>query len=256
MILSLDVGNSQIFGGVFDGEELKLRFRHSTLTTSSSDQFGLFLRSVLRENDVNPDNISQIAICSVVPALLYSLRSACIKYFDITPFTLGPGVKTGLKIAYKNPTEVGADRIANAIAARHLYPDENVIIVDFGTATTFCTVTKDKTYQGGVIIAGLNVSMKALEERTAKLPSVEIVRPESVLGRTTVSSIQSGLYYAHLFAVKGIIQKIAEENLEGEAPVVIGTGGFANLFENEHVFKTIEPNLVLQGLNLALRINQ
>lgn len=254
MILCLDVGNSQIFGGVFVGDIIKLKFRHNTTTAASSDQFGLFLKNVIRENGLEPSEIREIAICSVVPHLSYSLRSACIKYFNIKPFTLGPGSKTGLKIEYKNPAEVGADRIANAIAAWNLYPNQDVVIVDFGTATTFCTISKTKSYKGGVIMAGLKVSMEALEQRTAKLPSVEIIRPKEVLGKTTVTSIQSGLYFGHLFAVKGILAQIEQNNL-GTKPVVIGTGGFAGLFENESLFDAIEPDMVLKGLFMALKMN-
>lgn len=255
MILCLDVGNSQIFGGVFVADELKFKFRHNTTTAASSDQFGLFLKNVLRENGLNPEEVREIALCSVVPHLLYSLRSACIKYFNLSPFTLEPGTKTGLKIEYKNPAEVGADRIANAIAAWNIYPKKDVVIVDFGTATTFCTITKDKSYKGGVIMAGLKVSMEALEERTAKLPNVEIVRPKEVLGLTTVSSIQSGLYFSHLYAVKGILEQVQAENLKGDKPVVLGTGGFARLFESENLFDAIEPDLVLKGLYFALKMN-
>lgn len=255
MILCLDVGNSQIFGGVFVDDDLKLKFRHNTTTAASSDQFGLFLKNVLRENGLDPAEIREIALCSVVPHLLYSLRSACIKYFNINPFTLGPGKKTGLKIEYKNPAEVGADRIANAIAAWNFYPDKDVVIVDFGTATTFCTITGDRSYKGGVIMAGLKVSMQALESRTAKLPSVEIISPINVLGKTTVDSIQSGLYYGHLFSVKGIIQAIKERELKNKQPIIIGTGGFAGLFEKENLFDAIDPDMVLKGLFLALKMN-
>lgn len=151
MILALDVGNSQIFGGVVDQNKITLRFRKTSKTGASSDEYGLFLRSVLKENDIDPNLIKEIAICSVVPDMVYSLRGACRKYFEITPFLLQPGVKTGLKIKYSNPIEVGADRIANAIAGVHLYPDRPMIIVDLGTATTFCAVSKNKDYLGGVI---------------------------------------------------------------------------------------------------------
>ena len=135
MILTLDVGNSQVFGGVFDDGELTLRFRTTARPSLSSDEFGLFLRGVLRENDSDPSRINQIALCSVVPDLIYSLRSCCRKYFGVDPFILQAGMKTGLQIRYRNPLEVGPDRIANAIGAMHLYPDRNLIIIDFGTAT-------------------------------------------------------------------------------------------------------------------------
>jgi type III pantothenate kinase len=165
-------------------------------------------------------------------------------------------VKTGLKIKYRNPLEVGADRIANSIAGTHLYPDKNLLIVDFGTATTFCAVTREKDYLGGVIIAGLKISMEALETKTAKLPSVEIVSMREALGRSTVESIQSGLYFGQVGTVKEILQRLTKECFaDTEKPVVLATGGFAGLFEKEKIFDDIVPDLVLKGLNLALRLN-
>ena len=149
MILTLDVGNSQIFGGVFEDGELTLRFRRAAQPSLSSDELGLFLRRVLRENGSDPSNVERIALCSVVPELIYSLRSCCRKYFGLDPFIVQAGVKTGLKIRYRNPLEVGPDRIANAIGALHLYPGRNLIIVDFGTATTFDVVRATRDYLGG-----------------------------------------------------------------------------------------------------------
>lgn len=256
MILCLDVGNSQIFGGVFNQGDLVFKFRHNTTSNASSDQFGLFLKQVLRENEIEPKLISDISICTVVPHLLYTLRNSCIKYLGKTPFILAPGEKTGLKILYRNPAEVGADRIANAIAAKELYPNQNLIVVDFGTATTFCAIRADKSYLGGVIIPGLKLSMESLEQKTAKLPSVEIVTRDEVVGRSTVESIQSGLYFGHTFAAKGIIKRMIKESFKGESAIVIGTGGFAHLFDKEKIFDHIESNLVLKGLHIALQVNR
>lgn len=259
MILSLDVGNTTIHGGVFENESLKLQFRRTSEFRASSDELGLFLRGVLRENNIEPDTITQIAICSVVPDAIYSLRGACIKYFNITPFLLQAGVKTGLKIKYRNPLEVGADRIANAIAGTQLFPNENLVIVDFGTATTFCAVNKDKEYLGGVILPGLRISMEALEQKTAKLPPVEIVQMKQTLGRSTVESIQSGLYFGQIGMVKEITERLKEECFEGgqdaEKPRILATGGFAGLFDKAGLFNVIIPDLVLKGLNIALRMN-
>lgn len=255
MILCLDVGNSQIYGGIFDKDEIKFRFRKTSKSGASSDEIGLFLKSVLRENDINPNDIKQISICTVVPEALHSLRNACLKYFKITPFILQPGVKTGLKIKYKNPLEVGADRITNSIAATQAYPDKNIIIVDFGTATTFCAVTKNNEYLGGAILPGLKISMAALEEKTSKLPSVEIKKPVLTLGSSTVESIQSGLYHGHVGAMKEIINNITQEGFKGEAPIVIGTGGFTSLFRSEQIFHHEHPDLVLNGLFLATKMN-
>ena len=160
MILCLDVGNSQLFGGVFAADNLQLRFRYDTRQIGSSDQIGIFLKNVLRENNLNNDKITQISICSVVPQLDYSLRSACIKYFHLEPFILQAGVKTGLQIKYRNPLEVGADRIANAIAATHHYPNQNILIIDFSTATIFCAISARKEYLGGVIMPGMRFRWK------------------------------------------------------------------------------------------------
>lgn len=257
MILSLDVGNTTIHGGVFDGETLKAQFRRTSEFRASSDELGMFLRTVLRENDVDPLAIRQIAICSVVPDAIHSLRNACLKYFKLNPFLLQAGVKTGLKIKYRNPLEVGADRIANSIAGTHLYPNKNLLIVDFGTATTFCAVNSEREYLGGVIIAGLRISMEALETKTAKLPSVEIISMREALGRSTVESIQSGLYYGQVGTVREIKSRLINEcfDTNAGAPVVLATGGFAGLFEKENLFDDIIPDLVLKGLNLALRMN-
>jgi type III pantothenate kinase len=255
MILCLDVGNSQIFGGVFDESKLKLRFRRNSKTGASSDEIGVFLRSVLRENDIDPRSVKQIALCTVVPEVLHSVKNACLKYFKINPFVLQAGVKTGLKIRYKNPLEVGADRIANSIAATHLYPAQNLLIVDFGTATTYCAVSKDKDYLGGVITAGLRISMEALESRTSKLPAVEIIPHQECLAKTTVESIQSGLYFGTIGQVKEIAGRISSEAFEGKMPKIIGTGGFASLFSKVGLFDEETPDLVLTGLHIALKLN-
>ena len=204
---------------------------------------------------MDPTQIKQIVLCSVVPDVVYSLKNACKKYFNLNPFLLQAGVKTGLKINYRNPVEVGSDRIANAIAATHLYPKKNMVVIDLGTATTFCAISKDKDYLGGSIVAGLRLSMEALESKTAKLPSVEIVPMKETLGRTTVESLQSGLYFGHLGTIREISSRISEECFEGEKPFVIGTGGFSSLFEKEKIFDVIQPDLVLQGLFLALKMN-
>ena len=255
MILTLDIGNSQIHGGVFDGDELRVQFRKSTHHGTSSDEFGSFLRVVLRENGVDPAGVGQIALCSVVPEVIHSIKGACKKYFDINPFILQAGTKTGLKIRYRNPLEVGADRIANAIAAIRLYSAQNVIVVDYGTATTFCAITAEKDYLGGLIIPGFRISMEALESRTAKLPSVELLAPEELVGRSTVESIQAGLYFSNLYAVRGITEQIKRQYFGGKPALVIGTGGFARMFETEKVFDALIPELVLLGLREALKMN-
>src|SRR5215468_3109416 len=229
MLLCLDVGNTQVFGGVFADDELKLTFRRASMVRASSDEFGIFFRTVLRENGVDPEQIEMAAICSVVPDVVHSLRNCFRKYFRFEPFLLQPGTKTGLKIRYQNPLEVGADKIANAIGALSLFPGRNLLIIDFGTATTLCAVTKDKEYLGGIITPGLNLSMSALESQTARLPVVEIVRPSEVLGRSTVESIQSGLYYGTLATMRSLAASVTKEHFHSDAPLIIGTGGFGRL---------------------------
>lgn len=255
MMLCLDVGNSHIFGGVFERDKLLLQFRYPSALQCTSDQLGVFFKSILRENQLDPAGIKQIAVCSVVPSLDYSLRSSLVKYFALEPFFLKAGVKTGLKIHYKNTHEVGADRIADAIAAMHQFPDKNLIVIDLGTATTFDIISKERAYLGGVIIPGIHIAMKALNENTAKLPPVNILKPEAVIGQSTISNIQSGLYYSHLGAMREILRMITLEQCHGEAPIVIGTGGFAYLFETEGIFDVIIQDLVLQGLRLSLQKN-
>lgn len=258
MILALDVGNTQIHGGVFADDELLVQFRKTSSAKSSSDEYGLFLKSVLRENDVDPKTIRHISICTVVPDLLHSLKGCCQKYFNISPFILQAGVKTGLKIKYRNPQEVGADRIANSLACVSMFPHKNLVIADFGTATTLCVVNKEKEYLGGAILPGVRISMEALESKTAKLPSVEIVQPETIVGRSTVESIQSGLYFGQFHMVKGMIEQIIkEENWTGaDQPLIIATGGFSRLYESQNFFHTIVPDLALRGLCMALQMNQ
>ena len=255
MILCLDIGNSQIFGGIFKDGDLKLRFRRNTLNNNSSDELGLFLKGVLRENLIDPDQIQNIACCSVVPDMLHSLVNCCRKYFKKDPFILQPGMKSGIKIKYRNPIDVGSDRIANSIAATSLYPNKNLIIIDFGTAVTFCAISKNCEYLGGVISAGIQISMKALEKNTAKLPKVEIIYPQSIIGRSTVESIQSGLYYGTLGMIKEIVERITKEAFYKDPPVVIGTGGLSRLFDNQSIFHSVDPDLVLKGLFLSLNKN-
>ncbi len=254
MMLCLDVGNSHVYGGVFKEDKIILRFRHAS-KERTSDELGLFLKQVLRENHCDPDKITQIAIGSVVPQLDYSLRSACIKYFSIDPFFLQAGAKTGLNIKYRNPVEVGADRIADAIGATHRFPGQPLIMIDFGTATTFCVVDAKKAYLGGAILPGLKLSMNALSNNTAKLPAVDIVRVDKVVGRSTVESIQSGIYFGALGAVKEVIARVKEQIFSEEDVLVLATGGFAVLFEKENIYDYLLPDLVLEGLRLAIGMN-
>lgn len=255
MILCLNTGNTNIFGGVFQNDNIILRFRHATSADYTSDQLGIFLKSILFENGIDPNKIEKIAICSVVPSTDYSMRSACIKYFKIDPFILQYGVKTNLQIKCEPPHEIGADRLANAIAAVNLYPNENIIIVSFGTATTFCAITRNKEYLGGAIMPGMRIAMESLQNNTAKLSAVEIAKPNFGIGRTTIDNIQSGLYYAQLGTIRELTKLFINEAFGDKCPIVIGTGGFAHLFQDSGTLHITDPDLILHGINFALKLN-
>lgn len=255
MILCLDVGNTQIHGGVFAEDGLRCQFRKSTQPIGTTDELGIFFLAVLRENGVDPQQVKRVAICSVVPAALYSLRGAAEKYFRCEPLVLQAGVKTGLKIKYRNPAEVGADRIADAMAAVHRHPGEDLVVVDLGTATTIEVITADGDYLGGAILPGLGMAADSLASRTAKLSRVEIARPDVALGRTSVESIQSGLIHGHAGAVRHLIGLMTAEAFPGKKPRVIGTGGFARMFERDGLFDEVVPELVLLGLRRAAELN-
>jgi type III pantothenate kinase len=256
VLLCLDIGNTQIHGGAYDGDRLLCQFRKSTQPLGSTDELGIFFVSVLRENRVDPALVDRVAICSVVPAALHPIRGASKQYFGQEPFVLQAGVKTGLKIRYRNPQEVGADRIAGSMAAALRHPGKNLIVVDCGTATTFDVVTSAGDYMGGVIVPGVGVSAETLASKTAKLPRVEIARPESILGRTTVESIQSGLYHGHTGAIRHIVAGLTREVFGGEKPQVVATGGFARMLDEDSLFDDIVPELVLLGLKHAESLNR
>lgn len=256
LLLCLDVGNTQIFGGVYAGAELRATFRKATHPQATSDEFGVFLAAVLRGKGIDPAEIGRIALCSVVPAAVHAIQRACVEYHRVEPFILQAGVKTGLKILYRNPHEVGADRIANAIGAARRHPGRNLVVVDCGTATTFDVVSGAGDYLGGAIMPGVGISAAALAGSTAKLPQVQIVRPESPLGRTTADSINAGLYHGQVGAIRHLAGALASTAFSESRPVVVGTGGFARMFSAEGIFDEIVPELVLEGLRHAEALNQ
>lgn len=255
MILCIDIGNTHIYAGLFVEHEIKLTVRYPSKYPCTSDIFGIFLRNALKENNFNYQDIDAISLCSVVPALDYSVIAACKKYLAIDPLELKPGIKTGLKIDIINPTEIGADRIANAVAAIHHFPNRNIIIVDFGTATTLCGVTKNKVYLGGAILPGFKISMEALAQQTAKLSIVDIIKPKDAIGRSTTTNIQAGLYYGQLGAVRELIAQFNAAAFKDEPAMVIATGGYAYLLEQEKIFAINIPDLVLHGLRIILEKN-
>lgn len=256
MILCIDIGNTDIHGGVYDGERRILEFRKSNQLRPSADELGVFVIQLLQAHGLQPESIHEIAIASVVPDCNDPVLEACERYLGKKPLMLQAGVRTSLKIRTRNPNEVGADRIANAIAAVHQFPGQDLVIVDLGTATTFCVVNRQREYLGGIISAGMNLSMRALAQGTAKLPNVDIAKPTSTVGKTTVECIQNGLFFGHLGMMRELLNNISTEVFNGQRPLVIGTGGHARYFQNENIFDAIIPDLVLLGLVYAANLNR
>ena len=253
MIFVFDVGNTNTVLGVYDGEELTHHWRIETNRNKTNDEYGMVIKSLFDFADLSLSDISGIIISSVVPPIMFALEKMCIRYFNLKPLVVGPGIKTGLDIKYDNPKEVGADRIVNAVAAIHKYGSP-LIIVDFGTATTYCYITEDKQYLGGAIAPGIGISTEALYTRAAKLPRIEIVRPEGVIGRNTVSAMQSGILYGYVGQVEGIVNRMKNESKQ--TPTVIATGGLASLIAQESsVIDIVEPFLTLKGLQLIYKRN-
>ncbi len=256
MILALDVGNSQIHGGVFDEGRLRFQFRKATTSRATSDEIGLFLLQILREQGVSPGHLTAVGLASVVPALTQAMVDGIVGYLGLKPFVLQPGAKTGLKIRTKSPEEVGADRIANCVGALGTHPDKNLIVVDQGTATTFDCISKDRSFLGGVIAPGLRISMEALTMNTAKLPPVDIVAMKEALGRSTITNIQAGLYLGHVGLIREVLPRLKKEAFDDDPDCfVIGTGGYSKLFEDEALFDVIETDLVLKGVLFATQLN-
>lgn len=254
MKLCLDVGNSQMHGGVYRDEQLVCQFRRET-TKASRDELGLFLVAVLREQGVDPTRIERIGISCVVPAQVHALRNACRIYFEREPLFVEAGIRTRIRIRTRNPLEVGADRIANAVAATLHLSGGNVLVVDFGTALTIDAVSGRGEYLGGVIAPGLGLAMDALGTKTAKLPLVEILRPERVLGRSTIESIQSGLYYGYAGLIASLTERLRAEAFGADDCRIIATGGFAQLYRQAGLFDEIVPDLVLRGVAALLDFN-
>lgn len=255
MLLCLDVGNTQVYAGLFENDKILCRFRRTSKDQASSDEYGIFLRTALRENGFNPALIKHIVMSSVVPEINHSLASACIKYFNVRPMIVDNAARHGLTICLDTPTELGADLVANAVGATHLYPNQNLVIFDFGTANTACVINAKKEYLGGLITPGLRLSMLALEQQTAQLPTVELKVPEVMVGKNTPQYIQAGLYYSALGMAKEFLKQVRENEFKGQKMRAIGTGGFSRLFEKAGIFDALEPDLVLIGLQQVYRLN-
>jgi type III pantothenate kinase len=248
MLLVIDVGNTNTVLGVYASRELRGNWRLSTNRAYTADEYGILIHNLLALGAVEPTSVKHVMIASVVPPLNRVLGEMTEKYFALKPVFLGPGTRTGMPIHYDNPSEVGADRIANSVAAFERYGGP-CVIVDFGTAITFDTVSAKGEYLGGVIAPGLSVSAEALFQRAARLPRVEIREPDTVIGANTVASMQSGLFYGVLGLVDGILDRLCAEM--GQKVKVVATGGQAPMFAPASKYKIpVDSSLTLDGLRI------
>jgi len=254
MILTLDIGNTNIKTALFDREEMVKYWRISTSRSYSSDEYGLIISGLFAHEGISMDCVEGIAISSVVPNINYTIEHMCQNYFHLDPMFVAPGIKTGINIRYENPRELGSDRIANAVAAYELYGGP-CIFIDFGTATTFGVVDEHGAFLGGCICPGIKLASEAIVSNTSKLPKFELVKPESVIGRTTVTNLQAGLIYGHIGQVNYLIKRMKKE-LGNDNVQVVATGGMAVLVTDESKsIDVLDGLLTLKGLRIIYERN-
>ena len=259
MLLAIDVGNTNITVGVFEGSELRTSFRLTTKESQTSDEYGMQLRGLIREKfevkSLEMPKISGCIISSVVPNTMHSLTSAVIKYFDVKPVIVGPGLKTGIHIRIDNPKEMGADKITDIVAAHSLY-EGNLIVIDFGTATTYDVVDGNGVYYGGVIQPGLSISAQALSQRAAKLPNIELAIPKSIIAKNTVDAMQAGVVYGYIGSCRYLIEELKKKSGLDNVRVA-ATGGLGRLISHElPEIDFYDPQLTLKGLEILYRKNR
>ena len=260
MLLAFDVGNTNIVLGVFEDGKLIENWRMETDNKRSADEYEMVIKQLFDYSGLNAEDVEDVIISTVVPSILFTLQHLSMKYFNKKAIVIEPGIKTGLLIKYDNPKQVGADRIVNAVAAHAKYGGP-LIIIDFGTATTFCAVTKNAEYLGGTIAPGLKISSEALFSMTAQLPKVELEEPVKVICKNTIQSMQSGLVYGHMGIVIYIVDRMKKELMEmsdcGEEPKVIATGGMASMMaEGVDCIDEVDKMLTLEGLKLIYEKNK
>lgn len=254
MLLAVDVGNTNTVLGAFEGKALRQHWRIETSHSRTADEYGIQIRQLFAVGGIDPRAVDAVVVASVVPPLALTLQRMSERYFSVAPLFIGPGVKTGMPILYEDPREVGADRIVNAVAAWDRWAC-GLIVVDFGTATTFDAVTQRGEYLGGSICPGISISMEALFQHASKLPEVEFARPPHVIGRNTVASMQSGLVYGYVGLVDGICERMAREM--GVVPKVVATGGLAPLIAGvSKSISEVDELLTLNGLRLIHERNR
>jgi type III pantothenate kinase len=253
MLLAIDVGNTGLGLGIFEGDKLRTTWRMATSISRMPDEYAALLFTLLSHEGLREKDITDVCICSVVPSMVGTLEELFQRFFNIKPLVVGAGTKTGVKIRMDNPKEVGPDRIVHSAAAHHLYGGP-LIIVDMGTATTFDTISKNGDYTGGAIAPGFQTGAEALFARTAMLTRVNLVKPGKAIGTNTVAAMQSGIVFGYISLIEGMVNRIQKE-LPEKAKVIL-TGGFVDVFENEtSVVDVVNRNLILIGLKLVYEMN-
>lgn len=255
MLLAIDCGNTNTVFAICEGDEIRGEWRITTDGRRTADEYAVWLTQLLALHDLKREAVSSAIIATVVPDALFNLQSLCRRYFKTEPLIVGdPGVKLGVTVRLDRPDEVGADRLVNAVSAHALYPGD-LILIDFGTATTFDVINGAGDYVGGVIAPGINLSLDALHRAAAKLPRIGIKRPPSVIGKATVPAMQSGIYWGYISLIEGLVSRITGEI--GRKPMVVATGGLAPLFADAtSVIDHLDPHLTVRGLMAVWRLNK
>lgn len=254
MLLAIDIGNTNVKVGIFDGDELRATWNLATGIHRTSDEYSGLLLGLMERKKISPSKITGVALCSVVPPLLPAFVELCRKYLNTKPLVVEAGVKTGMRIRLDNPREVGPDRVVAAVAAQSLY-GKPAIVIDFGTATTFDVVSQEGDYLGGAIAPGIVIATEALYTHTAALPRIRLSSPEQAIGKNTISAMQSGIIFGYIGLIEGLIRRIEQEL--GRKAKVIATGGQAHLLAHEiPAIEIINPDLTLVGLRLIYEMNK